>query len=100
NGETQRFAAWRVLERDERQVLLEVSGTPIRTWLAIDALLIGGGTRLFFGSALVPQTGTSGLGWGLRATIPGHRVYSRMLLNAAAGTLSHKPGEPVTKAEG
>lgn len=95
-----RFATWRVLARDGAQLLLEVPKTPIRTWLAVEPVPEVGATRLLFGSALVPEDSASGLGWGIRASIGPHRLYSRLLLNAAATKLMRMPAEELTKVEG
>lgn len=75
------FAAWRVEDRAEGQILLcDLSGHT-RSWLAV-APKEGGTTRLLFGSAVVPREGQA-LSGVVRAMIPAHRFYSRMLLRMA-----------------
>ena len=83
-GESERFAAWRVLARTERELLLEDFLGRTRSWLMAEPLA-GGGTRLCFGS---------GIRWRgkgdapFRALLGFHAVYSRVLLRAAAGRLT------------
>jgi hypothetical protein len=52
----------------------------------------GAGTRLYFGSAVVPlrdaKTGGTRMGPLFRALLGFHRLYSRVLLRAAAKRLS------------
>src|SRR6187399_3075532 len=79
-GESDRFAAWRVEARSERELLLQDWLGRTRSWLAVEPLA-GGGTRLCFGSGIIRREGR-GLGArverGLfRALLPGHAVYSR-----------------------
>ena len=51
-----------------------------------------GGTRLYFGSVVVPErnarTGYSGMPAAHRSLLAFHKVYSRMLLSAAARRLA------------
>lgn len=75
------FAAWRVEDRAEGQILLcDLSGAT-RSWLAV-APKEGGTTRLLFGSAVVPWDGQP-LSRFVRVLIPAHRFYSRALLRLA-----------------
>lgn len=76
-----RFAAWRVEDRSETQILMcDLSGHT-RSWLAVSAKE-GGVTRLVFGSAVVAAEGQQ-LGWFVRALVPLHRFYSKALLRLA-----------------
>jgi hypothetical protein len=90
-GETQRFAAWSVELREPEQLLLKDDTGRTRSWLMREALA-DGGTRLYFGSAVVarvdPRTGQHRLGVGFNALLGFHRAYSRALLGAARKTLS------------
>ena len=86
-GEADRFAAWRVEARTERELLLIDFLGRTRSWLAVEPL-DGGGTRLCFGSGILRREGDGpgdraerGL---FRALLPGHALYSRLLLGAAA----------------
>ena len=52
------------------------------------------GTRLYFGSAVVPvmnkSTGKSGMGIVFKALLGFHKLYSRLLLSAAAKCLERR----------
>lgn len=88
-GESEAFAAWRVEARREDEILLcDVSGAT-RSWLAVEA--IDQGTRVWFGSAVVPRRDQDGnpkppsLVFTLLTGF--HRLYSRCLLTAGAHQL-------------
>jgi hypothetical protein len=63
-----------------------------RSWLMIEPHHEGGMTRLYFGSAVVPntsrRTGQRRLGLRFRALLGFHRRYSRALLTAARSRLT------------
>jgi hypothetical protein len=84
-GEVDRFAAWSVEARSPNQVLLCDFTRRTRSWLMV--LPLESGTRLYFGSAVVPvhdaRSGTSRLGLGFASLLGFHKVYSRVLLSAA-----------------
>ena len=80
-GQSDRFAAWRVEARSDTQILLCDMSGHTRSWLAVSAKQ-GSVTRLLFGSAVVPAEGHE-LSWMIRATIPLHRLYSKLLLRSA-----------------
>lgn len=92
-GLRDRFAAWDVEGRSKDQLLLCDLHGRTRSWLMTsgreDSL---NGTRLYFGSAVVPvvdsATGTSSLGIVYRALLGFHRVYSHLLLRAARSKLA------------
>lgn len=92
-GETDRFAAWSVEDRDRSQLLLcDFRGTT-RSWLMVQPLADGAGTRLWFGSAVVPtarsvQEGRPRMGFAFRALLGFHQLYSRVLLAAAVRRLA------------
>lgn len=81
----ERFAAWRVEARAPDQVLLADFTGRTRSWLAVEA--VAGGTRLWFGSAVVPRvdprSGERRMGFAFAALLGFHRLYSRLLLAAA-----------------
>lgn len=83
------FAAWTVEDSAPNQLLLrdEVGGT--RSYLAV-APKDGGVTRLLFGSAVVARQGNT-LPAPIRAMIPLHRFYSRLLLRSAERRLRRIP---------
>ena len=88
------FAAWRVEARGTDELLLCDYMGRTRSWLRTEAL-DGGGTRLWFGSAVVPvadaNTGRPRLGVPFNALLGFHRLYSRVLLGAAAARLDRAP---------
>lgn len=84
-GEADEFAAWRVEGRTADELLLcDIAGRT-RSWLM--AAPHGTGTRLHFGSAVVPTrdraTGAARMGFVFRALLGFHQLYSRVLLGAA-----------------
>jgi hypothetical protein len=90
-GEQARFAAWTVEARADAQVLLKDDTGRTRSWLHCQPLP-GGGTRLYFGSAVVARrdarTGERRMGAGFNALLGFHRAYSRVLLRAARKALA------------
>lgn len=88
-GEAGRFSAWRVEDRRDDQLLLcDVSGRT-RSWLM--CMPERDGTRLYFGSAVLPQadpaTGEPRMGRLFGPMLGFHRLYSRVLLSAARARL-------------
>jgi hypothetical protein len=90
-GERDAFAAWTVEARTPDQVLLRDFTGRTRSWL-MAAPAAAGGTRLYFGSVVVPErnagTGESGMPAVHSRLLGFHRLYSRMLLSAAARRLA------------
>lgn len=84
-GERERFAAWQVLERKADELLLQDQSGRTRSWLRVEP--VAGGTRLVFGSAVLPRP-QGGMGWGFRALLGFHVGYSKALLRAAGRRLS------------
>ena len=84
------FAAWKVEGRAKDELLVADFSGRTRSWLMVSPLPTG--TRLYFGSAVVPrmragsEEGT--LGWTFTSLLGFHRLYSRALLAAARGRLS------------
>jgi hypothetical protein len=89
-GEVDVFAAWTVEGRAPNQLLLCDFTRRTRSWLMVTPL--PSGTRLYFGSAVVPvhdpRTGASHLGFGFSALLGFHKLYSRVLLAAARSRLA------------
>lgn len=81
-AQADRFAAWQVEHRAEREILLDAGQT--RLWLSV-APAPGGtpATTLLFGSAVVPMRPNGGFGFLFHALLGFHRLYSRLLLAAA-----------------
>jgi len=81
------FAAWTVEDRSESQLLMTDFRGQTRSWFMVEPV-DGDHTRLYFGSAVMArrqaeaQAGKPGLTY--RLLLPTHRVYSRVLLAAAA----------------
>ena len=86
-SERTRFAAWAVEARDMNQIVMCDFMQKTRSWLMVEPLR-DGGTRLWFGSAIVPErvsvAGQVYLGAGFQQLVWFHRLYSRALLKAAA----------------
>lgn len=89
-GDIEAFAAWDVEARDERQLLLGDFSGRTKSWLMVEPA--GEGTRLYFGSAVVPvvrrKTGKREMGAAFHALLGFHKLYSRILLGAARRRLS------------
>jgi hypothetical protein len=95
DGEVASFAAWSVESRAENELVLAAGRT--RSWLMVapgadSASPSGCGTRLFFGSAVVPPRsasgGRGGMGPVFNALLGFHKLYSRALLLSARARLS------------
>lgn len=97
-GSRDRFAAWEVEEHSDDQLLLRDYTGNTRSWLMSAPIMAAGqpGTRLYFGSAVVPRidqaTGQSSMGLAYRALLGFHKLYSRMLLRAARNRLLSRGG--------
>ncbi|MEJ2453933.1 MAG: hypothetical protein P8103_07230 [Candidatus Thiodiazotropha sp.] len=91
-GRRDEFAAWRVEGRDNDQLLMCDFQERTRSWLMSVTARDGHGSRLYFGSAVVPVVDSSGqarMGLLFRALLGFHRFYSRALLHAAVSRLSN-----------
>jgi hypothetical protein len=93
-GEVDSFAAWRVEAREPDQILLADMTGRTRSWLMVVPARDGdsGGTRLYFGSAVVPvahpATGQRRMGFVFSALLGFHKLYSRALLSSARRKLT------------
>ena len=91
-GDTDTFAAWHVEGRTADQLLMCDLNARTRSWLMTGPGDGGGGTRLYFGSAVVPtidrRSGQPAMGFIFRALLGFHRIYSRVLLRAAVSRLA------------
>lgn len=85
-GQLDTFAAWRVEGRQPDQILLADMSGRTRSWLMV-APADGGGTRLLFGSAVLPvadpTTGPRRMGFLFSALLGFHKLYARALLFSA-----------------
>ena len=91
-GSREDFAAWHVEQRGDDQLLLCDFQGNTRSWLMCVPLGHGRATRLYFGSAIVPETdpgsGEKRLGTLFRLLLGFHKFYSRALLGTAVSRLS------------
>lgn len=89
SGHLDVFSAWTVEGRTTNQLLLCDFQGRTRSWLMAAPVDVNGspGTRLYFGSAVVPvrdrRTGQATMGWPFRALLGFHKLYSRVLMRAA-----------------
>jgi hypothetical protein len=87
------FSAWTVEDRCEDQLLLCDLHGRTRSWLMAVPFkeFSGSGTRLYFGSAVVPpkgrKTGDNDIGTGFRLLLGFHKLYSEILLRVAKNRL-------------
>jgi hypothetical protein len=91
-GESEAFAAWTVEARAPDQLLVCDFLSRTRSWLMV-APIKGGGTRLYFGSAVVPVglgSSRARLGFPFNALLPFHKLYARILLGAAQGRVLNR----------
>ena len=79
------FAAWTVEDRTTEQLLMCDAHGATRSWFKAEAA--ESRTRLYFGSAIVARNGR--LPGAMKAFIPAHRLYSRLLLKGAVRRLDH-----------
>lgn len=90
-GEREDFAAWDVEAREADQLLMRDFRRLTCSWL-MSRPLPSGGARLYFGSAVVPETdrhsGEKRMGFVFAALLGFHKLYSRILLRAAASKLA------------
>lgn len=90
HGHGQRMAAWTVQARTEDELLMHEDSGATRSWFRLE-VGEGGGSRLYFGSAVVPRRrgpgGEPRFGGLFHALLGFHRIYSRALLRAAARRL-------------
>ena len=94
SGSIDEFAAWHVEERCPNQLLMSDFQTRTRSWLMVAPIILDDapGTRLYFGSAVVPvknrKTGVVEQGGIFRALLGFHKIYSVVLLRAAVARLN------------
>lgn len=83
-GGSSTFAVWTVEKRDSCQLLLREFTGSTRSWLMVEVNQANNHTRLYFGSAVVPQTdqktGEQKMGWIFKRLLGFHKLYSKALL--------------------
>lgn len=88
-GEGERIAVWTIEARTDDELLMHEDSGATRSWFKVEPS--AGGTRLWFGSAVVPRRrgpgGEPRFSWVFHALLGFHRAYSRALLRAAARKL-------------
>ncbi len=84
-GTSSRFAAWTVEDRTTDQLLMCDAHGATRSWFKTGPSETG--TKLYFGSAVVARNGD--LPGPMKAFIPLHKLYSRLLLRGAVKRLGH-----------
>ena len=96
-GTIETFAAWRVEDRRENEILMCDFIARTRSWLMIIPINKGDDTQtqLYFGSAVVPKrnekTGKPSLGFGYQALLGFHKIYSGLLLYSAKSSIKRTP---------
>ena len=97
NGTADRFAAWRVADRTETQVLMKAIGRT-SSWFMVEDLGQAGDqkTRLFFGTVIMPvpydTDGVPRIGAFYSALLGFHVLYSKLLLASARRRLRRISG--------
>lgn len=104
-GEADAFAAWTVEARVPDQLLLSDTTGRTKSWLRVVAMDGAGapGTRLYFGSAVVPKrggdAGRAGLGIVFTSLLGFHKLYSRALLGAARARLARAATDATPRSD-
>ena len=85
-GTSQKFAVWTQEAHTANEMLMDAGST--KSWFCTEP--IEAGTRLWFGSVVMPRDPQKGpeMGFGFRALLGAHVFYSHLLLKAAARRLS------------
>jgi hypothetical protein len=78
SGQRDDFAVWQVEDRTDNQILMKVGDGQIRTWLMSEQ--IGGRTKFYFGSAILPLNEMGDKGLLFHALSGFHKLYARVLL--------------------
>jgi hypothetical protein len=96
DGHMQRFAAWYVEGRNENELLMCDFRERTRSWFLVSPVNATRNprTRLYFGSAVVPvrnsKTGKTSLGFGYKALLGFHQIYSVLLLLSARSRIKSR----------
>jgi hypothetical protein len=77
DGTVDKFAAWTVESRGENEILMCDVVQRTRSWLMVKHE--GAGTRLYFGSAVVPKRGKTSLEFGYRGLLGFHQINPHVL---------------------
>jgi len=97
SGALSSFAAWTVEGQAPDQLLLRDFSGRTRSWLMVQPIGnddLSASTRLYFGSAVVPvasgRSGKANLGFPFGSLLGFHKLYSRVLLDAARSRLARQ----------
>jgi hypothetical protein len=97
SGALSSFAAWTVEGQATDQLLLRDFSGRTRSWLMVQPIENddrSASTRLYFGSAVVPVvsagSGEPSPGFAFGSLLGFHKLYSRVLLNAASARLARQ----------
>lgn len=82
-GDRSDFAAWKVVDRDDNQILLRDFTGRTRSWLMVEAMKHCNSSRLYFGSAVIFSTRDHKVPSGFTIISRFHIWYSKALLKAA-----------------
>ena len=88
NAEIDKFAAWTVEARSEKELLMCDFVSRTRSWFMLEQL--EDKTKLYFGSAVVPKKRGEGLGFIFNLLLGFHQIYSVLLLYFAKQRFSHR----------
>jgi hypothetical protein len=88
NAEIDKFAAWTVEQRGEKELLMCDFMSRTRSWFMVEQLEAK--TKLYFGSAVVPKKRGEGLGFIFIVLLGFHQLYSIFLLYFAKRKLLSK----------
>ncbi len=91
DGRVDKFAAWIVEARTENELLLCDFIGRTRSWLMV-VPINESQTRLYFGSAVVPQKNSNSLGFGFQILLGFHQAYSIFLLYSAKQKMLRQQG--------
>jgi hypothetical protein len=85
------FAAWNVEQRDEKQLLMSDFSGKTRFWIMVEQDKKLGRTKLFFGSAVLPNTqGVLPKTFWFALMMQFHKFYSIILLQSAKSNMKLK----------
>lgn len=89
DGNSDKFSAWTIEDRNERQLLMCDYQKRTRSWFMAEPCR--GGTRIYFGTAVVKTSylkrGEGAAPLIFRLLMPVHRLYARLLIGSAARRL-------------
>lgn len=92
-GKSDRYSIWTVEGREANQIMMRDFTGNTRSWLMVQKATGEAGTRLYFGSVVVPkgrtESGQASFGGLFHLLGKFHQIYSKALLTAAYKRLSN-----------